>query len=69
MPERTYAVDRPYADARAISTTELLGRVMFLVAIALGFLAVGSYVVRLATGIVVSIVNIVLSPLNPFASR
>jgi modulator of FtsH protease len=51
MPERTYALDRPYADARAISTTELLGRVMFLVAIALGFLAVGSYVGRdLAVG-------------------
>jgi FtsH-binding integral membrane protein len=38
----------PYADARvrAISTTQLLGQVMFLVAIALGFCALGTWLGR-----------------------
>jgi modulator of FtsH protease len=35
-----------YAESRAISTTQLLGQVMFLVSIAIGFLVVGSYVGR-----------------------
>src|SRR3954453_14772523 len=38
----------PYADARvrALSTTQLLGQVMFLVAIALGFCALGTWLGR-----------------------
>lgn len=47
MPEtRPYAIGRNFAGSRAISTTQLLGQVMFLVAIALGFLAIGSYAGR-----------------------
>jgi modulator of FtsH protease len=47
MPEtRPYAIGGDYAESRAISTTQLLGQVMFLVAVALGFLAIGSYVGR-----------------------
>jgi hypothetical protein len=57
------------------STATLLGQVMFLVAIALGFLVIGSYVGRdlaigtvwLATGIFVSIINIFLALLNIFS--
>src|SRR3954470_14256613 len=46
MPEtRPYPLGG-YAASRAISTAHLLGQVMFLVAIALGFLVVGSYVGR-----------------------
>jgi len=47
MPEtRTYAFGGGRAESRAISTPQLLGQVMFLVAVALGFLVVGSYVGR-----------------------
>src|SRR4051794_23479067 len=46
MPDRSIAFDRPYAQERAISTPQVLGQVMFLVAIALGFLVAGSYVGR-----------------------
>jgi modulator of FtsH protease len=46
MPEtRSYAIGG-HAEARAISTAQLLGQVMFLVAVAIGFLVVGSYVGR-----------------------
>jgi FtsH-binding integral membrane protein len=46
MNERTYTSPyaEPHAGARAISTAELLGRVMFLVAIALAFAALGTQV-------------------------
>jgi FtsH-binding integral membrane protein len=40
------ALGRGYAQDRAISTTALLGQVMFLVAVALGFAALGSYLGR-----------------------
>ena len=49
MPEtRPYTYERPYAEprARAISTAQLLGQVMFLVAISIGFLALGTYLGR-----------------------
>ena len=48
MPEysRTATSARPYAAGRAISTAQLLGQVMFLVAIALGFAAVGTLLGR-----------------------
>ncbi len=46
MSDRSYAYGAPYASSRAISTPQLLGQVMFLVAIGIGFLAVGSYVGR-----------------------
>ena len=44
MPDTpfTAAYGREQAGARAISTTQLLGQVMFLVAIALGFCALGT---------------------------
>jgi modulator of FtsH protease len=38
----TFAAPTGYAGAQAISTAQLLGQVLFLVAIALGFLAVGT---------------------------
>jgi FtsH-binding integral membrane protein len=45
MPDRNIdiALGRGYAADRAISTTQLLGQVMFLVAVAIGFAALGSY--------------------------
>jgi FtsH-binding integral membrane protein len=44
MNERTYTspYSTPYEGARAISTGQLLGQVMFLVAVALGFAALGT---------------------------
>ena len=46
MPDtRSYALGG-YAESRSISTAQLLGQVMFLVAIAIGFLVAGSYVGR-----------------------
>ncbi len=48
---RQYAYPETHAPARAISTAQLLGQVMFLVAVALGFLVLGSVVGRdLAVG-------------------
>jgi FtsH-binding integral membrane protein len=48
MPDTAYstAYGRERAGARAISTTQLLGQVLFLVAIALGFCALGTYLGR-----------------------
>ncbi|MEA2135804.1 MAG: uncharacterized protein QOC68_3713 [Solirubrobacteraceae bacterium] len=49
MPDSTpytTAYGRERADARAISTTQLLGQVLFLVAIALGFCALGTWLGR-----------------------
>jgi FtsH-binding integral membrane protein len=49
MPDSTpytTAFGRERADGRAISTTQLLGQVLFLVAIALGFCAVGTWLGR-----------------------
>lgn len=47
MPDFTTATAaRPYAAERSISTAQLLGQVMFLVAIAIGFLVVGTVVGR-----------------------
>ncbi len=48
MPDfsRTATTARPYADARSISTAQLLGQVMFLVALALGFAALGTVLGR-----------------------
>jgi FtsH-binding integral membrane protein len=48
MPDTplTSAYGREYAGARAISTTQLLGQVLFLVAIALLFAALGTYLGR-----------------------
>src|SRR4051794_7587843 len=43
---RTYGLPGEYAESREISTTQLLGQVMFLVAIGIGFLAAGAYVGR-----------------------
>jgi FtsH-binding integral membrane protein len=45
-PYSTTAHGHPYAEARAISTTQLLGQVMFLVAIALAFAAAGTFLGR-----------------------
>jgi len=42
----TTAYGHEQAGARAISTTQLLGQVLFLVAIALGFCALGTYLGR-----------------------
>jgi modulator of FtsH protease len=44
MPERTFAYGASYAEERATSTAQLLGQVMFLVAVGLGFLTVGTQV-------------------------
>jgi FtsH-binding integral membrane protein len=45
MPERTHAYGAPYiAGERAISTAQLLGQVMFLVAVGLGFLTLGTQI-------------------------
>src|SRR4051812_15358814 len=47
MPDTRSSVFGDYTEARAgVSTAQLLGQVMFLVAIAIGFLVVGSYVGR-----------------------
>jgi modulator of FtsH protease len=46
MSEQTTAYYREGAAARAISTTQLLGQVMFLVAIALAFCAIGTLIGR-----------------------
>lgn len=48
MPDfsRTVTAARPYAGARTISTAQLLGQVMFLVAVAIGFLVVGTVLGR-----------------------
>ena len=46
MPDYDVALGRGYAQERAISTAQLLGQVMFLVAIALGFAAVGTVLGR-----------------------
>ncbi len=49
MPDSTpytTALGRERADARAISTTQLLGQVLVLVAIALGFAALGTWLGR-----------------------
>lgn len=48
MPDfsRAAATARPYPADRAVSTAQLLGQVMFLVAIAIGFLVVGTVVGR-----------------------
>ena len=46
MPEYDVALGRGYAQERAISTSQLLGQVLFLVAIALGFAAVGTVLGR-----------------------
>jgi FtsH-binding integral membrane protein len=49
MPETrpyAYGAERERTGARAISTTQLLGQVMFLVAIGIGFLVLGSYLGR-----------------------
>jgi len=43
---RTAAAARPYAGDRAISTAQLLGQAMFLVAVAIGFLVVGTVLGR-----------------------
>ncbi len=42
MPDYDVALGRGYAQERAISTAQLLGQVLFLVAVALGFAAVGT---------------------------
>ena len=46
MPESPSHALSGYAEARSISTAQLLGQVMFLVAVALGFLVAGSYLGR-----------------------
>jgi FtsH-binding integral membrane protein len=46
VPEYDVAIGRGYAQERAISSTQLLGQVLFLVAIALGFAAVGTVLGR-----------------------
>ena len=46
MPEYDVALGRGYAQERAISTAQLMGQVLFLVAIALGFAAVGTVLGR-----------------------
>ncbi len=48
MPDfsRTATAARPYAAERSISTAQLLGQVMFLVAVAIGFLVVGTVLGR-----------------------
>jgi modulator of FtsH protease len=47
MPDQTsYALPGAHAAPRAISTAQLLGQVLFLVAVALGFAALGTYLGR-----------------------
>ena len=46
MPDYDVALGRGYAQERAISTSQLLGQVLFLVAVALGFAAVGTVLGR-----------------------
>ena len=46
MPDYDVALGRGYAQERAISTAQLLGQVLFLVAVALGFAAVGTVLGR-----------------------
>ena len=47
MPDSSpYAYSTPYAETRAISTAQLLGQVMFLVSVALGFMVLGTFIGR-----------------------
>ena len=43
---RSYEYAQPHVEARSISTAQLLGQVMFLVAVALGFMVVGTIIGR-----------------------
>jgi modulator of FtsH protease len=45
-PFSTTAYGQPYAESRAISTGQLLGQVMFLVAVALAFAGLGTFIGR-----------------------
>lgn len=45
-PSSAPTYERPYAGARAVTTAQLLGQVMFLVAVALGFAALGTFLGR-----------------------
>ena len=75
MPESTpftTAYGRERAGARAISTTQLLGQVLFLVAIALGFCALGTWLGRdlaLGTARIISFVGFGMLLVSSFAGE
>ncbi len=73
MPEQyDVALGRGYAQERAISTAQLLGQVLFLVAIALGFAAVGTVLGRnleLGTARIVSFVGLGMLLLSSFGGE
>ena len=72
MSEQTTAYYREGAAPRAISTSQLLGQVMFLVAIALGFCALGTYLGRdlqLGTARLLSFVGFGMLLVSSFAGE
>jgi modulator of FtsH protease len=75
MPESTpytTAYGRERAAARAISTTQLLGQVLFLVAVALGFCALGTWLGRdlaLGTARIISFVGFGMLLVSSFAGE
>ncbi len=74
MPDtRTSVFGDPFAETRAgVSTQQLLGQVMFLVALAIGFLVLGSYLGRdlaLGTARILSFVGFGMLIVASFAGR
>jgi FtsH-binding integral membrane protein len=72
MPERTFAYDAPYAQERSISTAQLLGQVMFLVAVGIGFLTLGTQIgkdLELGTARICSFAGFGMLLIGSFAGR
>ena len=75
MPESAFtstAYGQERAGERAVSTTELLGRVLFLVAVAIGFCALGTYLGRdlaLGTARICSFVGFGMLLVSSFAGE
>ena len=75
MPDSAFtttAYGRERAGARAISTTQLLGQVLFLVAVAIGFCALGTYLGRdlaLGTARICSFVGFGMLLVSSFAGE
>ena len=72
MPDYDVALGRGYAQERAISTAQLLGQVLFLVAVALGFAAVGTVLgreIEPGTARIVSFVGLGMLLLSSFGGE
>jgi FtsH-binding integral membrane protein len=72
VPDYDVALGRGYAQERAISTAQLLGQVLFLVAVALGFAAVGTVLgreIEPGTARIVSFVGLGMLLLSSFGGE